>query len=123
MSQQQSDSILMIVLAIVAKLLPAGLGAWIMTRVDPPEDKKEEFTRFFVGLGMSGLFTEVTIDVLHNNFKWAEALDVHNIWHIVAVAGAWGAVGWFVVGALVMQLKKMRSDPVGAMKDIKVLKP
>jgi len=117
-----NESSTMAASGLLAKLLPAAFGAWLMLMVDPPEDRKELFTRVFVGLGMSGLFTEATIDVLHG-LSWFAAIDPRNIWHVVAVAGVWGAVGWFVVGALVMWLKKLRNDPVAAIGEAKKVLP
>lgn len=104
--------------AVLYKLLPAGLGAALVVLVDPPEDKKELFARFFIGLAMSGMFTEVSIDVLHG-FNWFATLTVHNVWHVVAVAGVWGGIGWFVVGGLTMWLKKFRADPIPTIAETK----
>lgn len=103
---------------LAAKLLPAGIGATLVVLVDPPADKKELFARFFIGLAMSGMFTELTIDLLRN-LSWFSALTVGNVWHVVAVAGVWGGIGWFVVGGLVMWLKKLRADPVATIAEAK----
>lgn len=104
---------------LLAKLLPAGLGAAIMILVDPPQNKRELFARLFVGLGMSFLLTPFTIDFLHSNVGLFNVLDYHNVQHVCAVAGAWGAVGWFIVGAAAMWLKKFRADPMAAIEDAK----
>lgn len=104
---------------LLAKLLPAGLGAAIMILVDPPQNKRELFARLFVGLGLSFLLTRITMDFLHGNFSIFTVLDPRNVEHVCAVGGLWGAAGWFVVGGAAMWLKKFRADPMAAIEDAK----
>lgn len=103
---------------LLAKLLPAGAGALLMVLVDPPENKRELFTRLFVGLVMSMMFTGTTIDGLHS-LSWFSFLDRHSVEHVCAIAGLWGALGWFVIGGMSMWARKFKGDPSGAIADAK----
>jgi hypothetical protein len=103
---------------LLAKLLPAGIGAGLMVLVDPPQSKRELFLRLFAGMGCSFLFTGTVLDLLHS-FALFAFLDKANHDHRMAVAGALGAVGWFVLGAAAMLLKKFRADPVATVEEVK----
>lgn len=103
---------------LLAKLLPAGIGAGLMILVDPPQSKRELFLRLFAGMGCSFLFTSTVLDLLHS-FSMFAFLDKANHDHRMAVAGALGAVGWFLLGGAAMLLKKYRADPLAAVEDAK----
>lgn len=103
---------------LLAKLLPAGIGAGLMVLVDPPATKRELFVRLFAGLAMSFLLTGATIDGVRT-IGWFSWLERGNLEHVVAVAGLWGALGWFVIGGLAMWGKKLRADPAAAIKELR----
>lgn len=101
--------------ALLAKLLPAGLGAALMVAVDPPDSKRELFARLFVAFACSLLFGEVMLDLLHS-FAWLSFLDEHKRTHTAAIDALCGALGWFVLGGLSTWLKRFRADPTGAVQ-------
>lgn len=108
--------------AILAKLLPAGIGAALMVAVDPPKDKRELFVRLFVAFAFSYLFGDVLFDFLRSLDTFA-FLSPAKRSHTTAVDGLAGAIGWSVLGAGSMWLKKFRADPVAAVEDAKRVAP
>lgn len=107
---------------LLAKLLPAGIGAAIMVAVHPPQDKKELFARIFVAFACSYLFYGFTFDLLHS-LSWFSFLNKTNEDHAFAVRGLLGACGWFFMGGFSMLLQKFRADPVGTVKEVKEIAP
>lgn len=107
---------------ILAKLLPAGIGAALMVAVDPPADKRELFARLFVAFAFSYLFGDVAFDFA-KSFALFAFLDASKRMHNVAVDGFMGAVGWSVLGGVSMWLKKFRANPVQAVEEAKKVLP
>lgn len=101
---------------ILAKLLPAGIGAALMIAVDPPATKRELFLRLFVAFAFSYLFGDVMFDFA-KSFNLFAFMDAAKRAHVVAVDGIAGASGWFVVGGASQLLKKFRADPAAAVKE------
>lgn len=101
---------------LLAKFLPAGLGALVMVAVDVPKTKKELFWRIFVAFASSFLFGDFAFDMLHT-FSLFAFLDEAKRSHIGAVYAMVGGAGWFVLGGASMWLRKFRADPVAAVKD------
>lgn len=104
--------------AILAKLMPAAVGALIMIAVDTPQTKREWFLRILVAFLCSWAFYGVTFDGLHS-VPWFSFLDKTNEDHQFAVRAMLGSTGWFVMGATAMLLKKLRNDPVGTIAEVK----
>lgn len=107
---------------LLAKFLPASLGALLMIAVRPPPTRRELFTRVFVALTVSFLFTDFAFDFLHS-FSWFAFLNEAKKSHVAAVAGFLGSVGWFIVGGVGVWLDRFRGNPVGAVDDVKRLAP
>lgn len=103
---------------LLAKLLPAGIGAALMVAVDPPDSKTELFARVFVAFAASYLFGDAMFDFLQS-FSLFSFMDHAKRAHSVAVDGIVGAMGWFVLGGASMMLKKFRNDPVKTVEDAK----
>lgn len=103
---------------LLAKLLPAGIGAAIMVAVHPPQNKRELFARLFVAFACSYLFYGFTFDLLHS-FGFFAFLDKANEDHAFAVRGLLGACGWFFMGGTSMLMQKFRTDPLGTMDEVK----
>lgn len=108
--------------AILFKLLPGGLGAAVMIAVDPPASKRELFARMFVAFSCSLILGDVAFDALHS-FSIFAFLDAAKRSHTVAVDFIVGGVGWFVIGAAAMLLKKYRADPLAIVDDVKKVTP
>jgi hypothetical protein len=104
--------------AIFLKFLPAGIGAALMVAVDPPKDRRELFARAFVAFACSYLFGDTLFDFLDST-NWFAFLDAAKRHHHVAVDGFVGAVGWAAAGGMSMWLKRFRTDPVAAVKELK----
>lgn len=107
---------------MVAKLLPAGIGAVLIAIVDPPQNKKEMFLRVLVAFVSSYLFSHIALDFAHQ-FSLFSFLDWSKDEHRVAVESLVGASGWFVLGAAAMLLKRFRADPIAAVQDVKKVVP
>lgn len=107
---------------LLAKLLPAGVGALLIAIVDPPQNKREMFLRVLVAFVSSYLFSRFAFDWLHQ-FPTFAVLDWEKDEHRVAVEGLVGASGWFVLGAAAMLLKKLRADPVATIEEVKKVIP
>lgn len=103
---------------LLAKFLPAGIGAALMVAVDPPKDKRELFARLFVAFAASYLFGDVVFDFLRT-VGWFSFLDHAKRAHVVAVDGLVGAAGWSVLGGGSMLLKKFRTDPAGTVRELR----
>jgi hypothetical protein len=112
---QMSDPATAVAGGIIAKLLPAGIGAALMVAVDPPETKTELFGRVFVAFAASYLLGEFVFDFLQS-FSLFSFMDYTKRAHVVAVDGIVGALGWFILGGASMMLKKFRNDPVKAVE-------
>lgn len=104
--------------ALLAKFLPAGLGALVMVAVDLPKTKRELFARLFVAFVVSLMLGDVAFDFLHT-FSWFSFLDATKRSHTSAVDFIMGGVGWFVMGGTSMWLRKFRVDPAGAVAEAK----
>jgi hypothetical protein len=102
--------------ALLAKFLPAGIGAALMMAVDPPEDRKEMFLRAFVAFGAAYLFGEAVFDGLQAT-SWFHWLTWSKRSHHIAVNGFVGSVGWFIAGAISMLMKRFRKDPLQTVSD------
>lgn len=113
-----SDPASVVVSGLLAKLLPAGLGAALMIAVDTPSTKREWFLRLFVAFACSWAFYGFTFDLLHS-FSWFSFLDKRNEDHQFAVRALLGATGWFLLGGASMMLKRFRVDPVAVVDDVK----
>lgn len=103
---------------LLAKLLPAGIGAAIMIAVDMPATKREWFARIFVAFAFSYAFYGLAFDFT-KSIPWFSFLDKNNEDHQFAIRALLGATGWFVMGGAAMVLKKFRKDPVAAVADVK----
>lgn len=103
---------------LLAKLLPAGLGALLMVVVDPPATRRELFMRLFVSFAFSLLFGRFIFDLLHGLSLFA-FLNWNADEHRTAVLGLCGAMGWSVVGGSSTWLKRFRADPTAAAADVK----
>lgn len=97
--------------ALLAKLLPTGVGAAIMIAVDPPATKLEMFLRAFVAFGFTYLFADTLFDFLRTTSPFA-FFDPTKRHHHVAVDGFVGAVGWALTGAAAIYLKQLKKDPL-----------
>lgn len=100
----------------LSKLLPAGLGAAIMVAVDPPRTRGELFARIFVAFTFSHLFSDFLGIVLH---EWWPLFDVAKPAHDRALAGAIGALGWFLAGGAAVLAKRFRRNPLGTTRDVR----
>jgi arginine exporter protein ArgO len=101
---------------LVYKLLPAAAGAAIMVAVQLPETRREWFSRIFVALACSLLFTDLVFDGLHT-LSWFSFLNESKKSHVAAVAGLIGSSAWFIMGGAAMWLKKFRDNPQGTLQD------
>lgn len=120
MDQQVNLSDASALAGIAAKLVPAGLGALIMVAIDPPANRKELFYRL-AAAGLCSIFLgDIAIDALH---AWWPVIDPMKHTHQSAVSFIVGGCGWFVLGGLGILLKKLRTDPVGVIEDVKKVAP
>jgi hypothetical protein len=103
---------------ILAKLAPAGVGALIMVLVDPPANKRELFFRVFVAFAASYLLGDVVFDMLHSTAAFA-FLDHSKRAHTVAIDGLVGALGWSFFAGVLAWLRRFRTDPQAAVKEVK----
>lgn len=102
---------------LLAKLLPAGVGAALMVAVDTPKTKKDWFVRLFVAFTCSYAFYGFAFDLLHS-LSWFSFLDRANEDHQFAVRALLGASGWFLLGGGLQMLQKFRADPVATVKEV-----
>lgn len=93
----------------LAKLLPAGLGAAIMVAVDPPQTRRQLFARLFVAFAFSHLFGDFVGVLIHDSWAF---FDPSKASHDRALAGALGALGWFVAGGVSVLAKRFRRNPL-----------
>lgn len=93
----------------LAKLLPAGIGAAIMVAVDPPRTRGQLFSRLFVAFAFSHLFGDFVGVLIHD---WWPFFDPSKASHDRALAGALGALGWFVAGGVSVLAKRFRRNPL-----------
>lgn len=100
----------------LAKLLPAGIGAAIMVAVDPPTNRSQLFARLFVAFAFSHLFGDLAGAALHD---WWPLFDPAKAPHDRALAGALGALGWFIVGGLSVLAKRFKRDPLGTASKVR----
>lgn len=105
--QEMSDGALA---TLLAKFLPAGIGAAIMCAFDTPRTKKELFWRVFVAFAASYLFGDVVFDWL-DSMPWFSFLDPDSRKHHTAVDGLIGAFGFLVMNIIASLLKRYRDDP------------
>lgn len=103
---------------LLAKLLPAGIGAAIMVCVDPPQCKRELFARVFVALACAYLFGDTVLDLLHS-FSLFAFLDAGKRAHQVAIDGLTGGLGWSFMGGVSMWMRKFRANPIEAIDEAK----
>jgi hypothetical protein len=103
---------------LLAKLLPAGIGAALMIAVDTPQTKREWFVRIFVAFSCSYAFYGFTFDLLHS-LSWFSFLDRANEDHQFAVRTFLGATGWFLLGGGAMMLKRFKADPAATVREIR----
>src|SRR5574340_1502333 len=96
--------------ALLAKFLPAALGAAIMCAFDMPKSKREFFWRAFVALASSYLFGDVVFDWLDSTALFS-FLDPFNRKHHSAVDGLIGAFGFLVMNLAASVLKRYRDNP------------
>ena len=95
---------------LLAKLMPAGLGAALIIAVDTPKTLRELFARVFVAFACSYLFGETLFDFLDSTtmFAW---LDSTKRAHNTAIDGLVGAFAWFIVGGLTGIARRFRRQP------------
>lgn len=103
---------------LLAKLLPAGIGAALMIAVDTPQTKREWFVRIFVAFACSFTFYGFTFDLL-KSLSWFAFLDRANEDHQFAIRALLGACGWFLLGGAAMVLKRFRADPAAAVRELR----
>lgn len=122
MDNQQYETGAIAASGLLVKLIPAGVGAAIMACVDHPKDRREFFARVLVAFAFGYYLRASTIDFLHSFslFAW---LDRTNDDHKMTIAFLLGAVGWSVLGALAMLLKRFRNDPIKTIEDGKKVMP
>lgn len=101
---------------LLAKLLPAGIGAALMIAVDTPSTKREWFVRIFVAFVCSWAFYGFTFDLL-KSLSWLSFMDRKDEDHQFAVRALLGAGGWFVLGGGAQLLRRWKSDPLKAIED------
>lgn len=103
---------------LLAKFLPAALGAAIMILVDPPKSRRDLFIRVFVAMACSILFGELVFDWLRSMsvFSW---LDPFKRAHVSAIDGIVGAVGFSVASGSAVWLRRFRKDPIKAIDEVK----
>ena len=97
-------------LVLLAKLLPAGIGAALIIAVDTPKTLRELFARVFVAFACSYLFGEVIFDYLDSTAMFG-FLDWTKRGHHTAVDGLVGAFGWFIVGGLTGIARRFKNRP------------
>lgn len=97
-------------LVLLAKFLPAGIGAALIIAVDTPKTLRELFARVFVAFACSYLFGEAIFDFLDSTAMFG-FLDWSKRGHHTAVDGLVGAFGWFVVGGLTGIARRFKRQP------------
>lgn len=101
------------VVALLAKFLPAAVGAGIMIAVDWPKTRRDAFVRIFCAFSMSYLFGDVALDFLQS-FSLFSFLDATKHGHRVAIEGLMGATGWSLASGGAVMLKRFRKKPFEA---------
>ena len=106
--------------AVLAKFLPAAVGAAIMVVVDMPKTRRDGFARFFVAFAASYLFGDTLFDFLRSTSAFAFLTPGR---HQTAVDGFVGACGYFVASGMAVWLRGFKRSPleavVGAWKALK----
>lgn len=108
--------------ALVYKFLPAALGAAIMIVIEPPKTRRELFWRLVAAFICSAMLGQVAFDFLHS-LSWFAFLDASKRPHTAAVDFIVGGGGWFLLGGVGVILRKARTDPIGAVDDVKKVAP
>jgi hypothetical protein len=106
---------------VLAKFLPAAIGAAIMVVVDMPKSRRDGFARFFVAFAASYLFGDVLFDFLQSTAALSFLKPGR---HQTAVDGFVGAVGYFVASGVAVWLRGFKRSPLESLLGAwKALKP
>lgn len=97
-----------VLVTLLAKFIPAGIGAAMMCAFDMPKTKKEWFWRAFVAFSASYLFGDVAFAWMES-IPWLAFIDEGNRKHHTAVDGLIGATSFLVMNGLSSFLKKWKS--------------
>jgi hypothetical protein len=96
--------------ALLAKFLPAAVGAGVMIAVDWPKTRRDAFARIFCAFSMSYLFGDVAFDFLQS-FNLFSFLDPIKHGHKTAVDGLMGATGWSLASGVAVMMRRFRKKP------------
>jgi hypothetical protein len=102
--------------ALLLKLAPAGVGAFIMVAVGPKTiGRREIFLRALVALGLSYLFGDAAVAYVGSlGLEWFRPAD-----HGIGVLGLVGCSGWGLMGGANAVAQKFRRDPFGTAKKVR----
>lgn len=104
---------------LLAKFLPAGIGAAIMIAVDPPRTRGELFARAFVAFACSYLFSDVAVSAIAAAPLIGSWFNPLNAGHVRAVDGLLGALGWFLAGGVSVIAKRFKRRPLHVVREIR----
>lgn len=104
---------------LLAKFLPAGLGAAIMVAVDMPKTRGELFARVFVAFSFSYLFGELAVSAIAAAPLIGDWFSPARAGHVRAVDGLLGAFGWFAAGGVSVLAKRFKRRPLHTVREVR----